>query len=196
MSPAWTPILDGPDAERARAAVRAIVHALRGLPAAALRRSAHELALLETYLVRADDEAADQAAPLHWLDVATDVVAEQAMGPGLWGGFLGVAWAVEHVQAMLVGPPDAGGGDDTNEDIDAALLDLLRHPTWTRDYDLVSGLCGMGVYALERLPRPAAAEAIHGIVDHLGRLAERTPEGLTFWTAPALMIAETREKYP
>src|SRR5262249_21430888 len=109
MAPAsaWTPILDGSEAERARAAVRALVHALRGLPAPTLRRSAHELALLETYLVRANDEAGDPAAPLHWLDVATDVVAEQAMGPGLWGGFLGIAWVVEHAQAMMVGPPES-----------------------------------------------------------------------------------------
>src|SRR5206468_9554037 len=78
----------------------------------------------------------------------------------------------------------------------AALIDLLRQPTWERDYDLISGLVGMGVYALERLPRPTAVEALRGVIDHLARLAERTPEGLAFWTPPALMIPETRARYP
>src|SRR5262249_2741523 len=93
----WTPILDGSEAGRAGAAVGAIAEALRTLPAASLRRSAHELALFEAYLVRANHDARDDAAPMRWLDVAADVVAEQAMSPGLWGGFLGIAWVVEHV---------------------------------------------------------------------------------------------------
>jgi len=195
--PAWTPILDGPDADRAHAAVQAIVLALRALPAERARPSAHELALLEAYLSHAADEATDEGAASRWLDLAADGVAEQAMSPALWGGFVGVAFAMEHVQSVMGLPSDAGGSDDDpNQEVDGALEELLGQKDWARDYDLVSGLVGIGVYALERLPRRAAQDAMRAVTDHLDRLAERTPDGLTWWTPPTLMIPETRARYP
>ena len=41
------------------------------------------------------------------------------------------------------------------------------------DYDLIIGLVGIGVYALERLPRTSARECIELIVDRLDETAVR-----------------------
>src|SRR5262249_5555269 len=53
---------------------------------------------------------------------------------------------------------------------------------------------GLGVYALER--RPVAAAILERVIDHLAATAERCPEGTTWWTNPAWLLAETREKHP
>jgi hypothetical protein len=64
------------------------------------------------------------------------------------------------------------------------------------DYDLVSGLVGLGVYALERLPRPRARRALELIVDRLAELSETRPDGTTWHTPPHLLPAHELEMYP
>ena len=44
-------------------------------------------------------------------------------------------------------------------EIDEALLGPLSRTPWVGEYDLIGGLAGLGVYALERLPRASAAGA-------------------------------------
>lgn len=82
------------------------------------------------------------------------------------------------------GDGDAGDTDDGADAIDDALLGLVRMQPWSHDYDLISGLVGMGVYALERLPRPAARQCLEEILDRLDERAERGPHGITWHTPP------------
>ena len=79
---------------------------------------------------------------------AIDDLPRAALGWSLYGGFTEVAWAAAHVDRLFAtrstDPPSFAHGD-----IDQALADLLNG-SWMYSYDLISGLVGLGVYALER----------------------------------------------
>jgi len=86
--------------------------------------------------------------------------------------------------------------EDPLEEIDAALLRYLDHSPWTADYDLIRGLAGFGVYALERLPRPSAVACLTKIVDRFAETAEHGPQGTTWHTAPELLPDWQRATFP
>lgn len=162
--------------------------------------------------VGGDDHA---EVAMRYVDAAITAMAEQPMNAGLYAGFPGIAWVVTHVETLLAagpedaaagpdapGDPDGGDtsgdrddadgpdddgddGDDGAAEIDDALLGLVRMQPWPHDYDLITGLVGMGVYALERLPRPAAQQCLEAILDRLDERAERGPQGTTWHTPPA-----------
>src|SRR5262249_41491357 len=50
--------------------------------------------------------------------------------------------------------------------------------------------------ALERMPRHSAAAGLERVIDKLAESAERRSEGLTWWTNPAWLPLESREKFP
>ena len=114
------------------------------------------------------------------------------MRPSLYSGFSGVAWATAHVQKQL--------GDAEEESayraVDEALLAHLNESPWRNDYDLISGLVGFGVYALERLPHPMGFEMLERVVDRLDETAERNAEGITWLTRPELLPPWQRELSP
>src|SRR5262249_58490269 len=103
------------------------------------------------------------------------------MDPSLYGGFTGIGWATAHLQEQLLDPDE-----DPNEAIDKALQDYLGQSPWEDEYDLLSGVVGIGVYALERLPRPTAITCLKRVVDRLDETAERSPDGVTWLTRPEL----------
>jgi hypothetical protein len=166
-----------------------------------------------------EDDHAEVA--MRHLDAAIEAMATRPMGAGLYSGFPGVAWVVTHIDEVLRahapetagdaaagdgGEQDDGGEDDGGEDdggeqgdgdeIDHALLDLARMQPWRHDYDLISGLVGMGVYALERLRHPAAQACLAAIIDRLDELAERQPAGVTWHTSPELLPPHQRAQCP
>lgn len=195
----WKPLLEGADADAAREVVAAIAEALvdplivQGPVQSAQRPSlgggSAGLAVFYDYFHRiACDAGYDDLATRH-LDVAIEGAGQVAMPPSLYGGFTGVAWALAHLQG------GADDGDDPSEAVDTALLDLLAREDWSGDYDLVSGLVGFGVYALERLPRPGARRLLNRIIYHLSATAQLRDDGATWWTAPAL-LSERAEEFP
>jgi hypothetical protein len=202
---AWQPLLDGGRADRARAVIDAIAGALDGDPVAAggspsLLGGAAGRALVFAYLDRAWPERGYAQRAARWLDAAIDRLAEQPMSPGLYAGFTGVAWVVEHL----------GGGEDADDAaaaIDDALLEQLRGAAACGlDHDLIGGLAGLGVYALERLPRASGAALLALIVERLGEAAEPGVGGGggggdgvgggAWRTAPERMLPETRAAHP
>ena len=93
--------------------------------------------------------------------------------------------------------PDAETGDeDPLAEIDDALLHYLERTPWTTDYDLIRGLAGLGVYALERLPRRSALVCLRTIVERLAETAEHGPQGTTWHTAPGLLPDWQRKIFP
>jgi hypothetical protein len=113
---------------------------------------------------------------------ATELIASTRTPPWLLGGFAGVAWAVEHVESLLHATPG-----DRAAAIDGLLAAYVARSPWRADYDLVTGLAGYGVYALERLPRPVAAECATLVVARLAELAERGQDGVIWHTPPSLL---------
>jgi len=150
------------------------------------------LVVLFAYLADARSGTDDEAAAARWLDQAIDAVSDQPMEASLYGGLTGVGWAAAHLGKLLPGLDR----EDVNDEIDETLLEHLGQSPWPDEYDLIGGLVGFGVYAVERLPRSTAAACLECVIDHLAQTAERRPEGTTWWTNPAWLIPEAREQFP
>jgi hypothetical protein len=148
--------------------------------------------VLHGYLAQAEPGQDHAALAGRYLRSAAAAVAEKPVTASLYSGLTGLGWAMAHLQGRL---PDFDGEGDAAEIDDALRCHLDRSP-WPGDYDLIEGLVGFGVYALERLPRPGAVACLERVVGHLAETAERRPEGVTWWTNPAWLPPESRAKSP
>jgi lantibiotic modifying enzyme len=154
------------------------------------------VALFFAYLDRARPGAGYGEIAEQRLERAINALASSAQLPSLFAGFTGIAWVAEHLQAWAVEGNGAAEEEDTNEEIDAALLHHLRQTPWKHDYDLITGLVGYGVYALERLPRPSAVACLELAVERLAEVAQARPEGLTWYTPRDMLPEPNRPWYP
>jgi hypothetical protein len=142
------------------------------------------------HLVRPGEGYDDTAMAL--LERAIEGTAELAVGAGLYGGFAGVAWSLEHLTGRLF---DAEG-EDPGEEIATVLQGFLGSSPWYGDYDLIGGLVGFGAYALERLPRPGGRECLEQIVARLRETSEARPEGLSWHTTSERTGPYQKDTYP
>jgi len=202
----WRPLLKGPLAGRALDAVEEIATAVRpdGLARARKRSLSFTardaslaggtagLAVFYAYLSRANSNGRHDSIASRFLAEAGDAVATVTMPPSLYGGFSGVAWATAHLQKGFLG---RNGASSTSQ-VDRILKGYLNRPGWVGEYDLVSGLVGLGVYALERLPAPAAVGCLEGIVDRLAETATRRAGGVAWFTPPGLLPDWQRKQSP
>jgi lantibiotic biosynthesis protein len=194
----WRPVLAGSERDAALSVIRdiGVGMAARPVPGPLPGLSGGDagMAVFYAYAHEADDQAGWADLAQARLDAAADGVAMQPVGASFYAGFPGVAWAGEHIA------PRAPAGEDVNRGIDVVLAQQLAASTWPREYDLVGGLVGVGVYALERMqtagePDLARACAIR-IVDHLEALAEERDGGLTWRTQPRFLLPEVRSRSP
>ena len=205
---AWRPLLDGATAREALEAIEAVAAAVRkpsrgksgGRGLAAGKKATRDdslaggtagLAVFYGYLSQTDSRKHYAKAALRFLQEAGDALASVTMGPSLYGGFSGVAWATAHLEGRLFDPD----GNST-EAVDEVLKNHVNRPSWQGDYDLIIGLVGLGVYALERLPAPVAISCLKGIVDRLEETAERQGKGITWHTSPKLLPPDQRKLCP
>jgi lantibiotic biosynthesis protein len=194
----WRPILSGTAAEQALEAVDAIAESIGSIfasPAelgASLGRGDAGLAILYMWLARAGRTPQADVLARQCLDRAIEAVSRQAMNASFYGGFTGVAWAADFVDDLLDPEPH-----DRSEAVDDVLLRLLsRSDQWSAPYDLIVGLTGLGVYALQRYPRPVAAESLRRVVERLQECARGDEHGLYWWTPPAeILDEEDRKRY-
>ena len=211
--PSWTPLLPPAERERVRTVLRCIQDYYLARLAAQCNASAGDpgagnpaatlgtddcvgAALLFDYCQRALPGVPDAAAGEAFLDLAIDALATEDLPPRLLGGFLEVTWAVEHLAALRATPPTTmgtgtEGGPDADADglteIDETLVGYSARTPWPGHYDVVTGLGGIGVYALERMPRHRARTILEQVVAQLDRLAERTNAGVT-WHTPLQQV--------
>ncbi len=161
----WEPIID--DREDVWTAILGIADALGSYPAG-------DLAVFWTYLatVRDGDAAiADRAER-----ASASFIAELERGyvrPVLFDGLAGGGWVAAHVASDV---------EPLLEVIDRKLIADLE--AWTRGYDLISGLVGLGVYFLEH-EGPSAARGRELVVAALAASCERDASGATWLTPPA-----------
>jgi lantibiotic modifying enzyme len=205
----WRPLLEGKQRIDAVKAVAAIADQLRELIGSAdglaerpsgggtalnpsLAAGTAGFAVLFAYLSQDQSAPSDDALAAELLDRAVTAASDGTAQASLYGGLAGVGWAAAHLEDRL---PDLDTEDVTAE-IDEALREHLSPSQWSADYDLINGLVGFGVYALERWPEPAAVASLERVIEHLARTAEHRPEGITWWTNPDWLIPETREKFP
>jgi hypothetical protein len=149
----WEPVLRGDLAVVARNRLLAILTALARLDVgeeAALEGA--DRMLLGSYLAAAGTALPSDGDTERLLDA--DIPPLPADLPsGMFNGLTSIGWTVQHC-AQLFGPPDVDEVEcqDPLEDLERLVLARLRVESWTESYDLVSGLVGIGVYCLERLP--------------------------------------------
>jgi lantibiotic modifying enzyme len=202
---AWQPCADGALAERSLEAVQAIADELRQAPGwlpddlsaettavlrASLAAGRAGQALLYAYLsfTGHGEDHADRALEL--LDEATDAVAATPMTDSLYSGFPGIAWVTDHLRDRLFTDEEEG------REVDEALLAGLSRSLWRGEYDLINGLTGIGVYALEGLPRPTAAACLERVVKHLAERAEEASDGVAWFSPPETLPDYQSAAYP
>jgi lantibiotic modifying enzyme len=196
----WRPILDGAVREQALDAVADIAEAIAqdstfaaadgGLP------DGHAgISLLYAYLEKAHPRCGAAQLASRRISAAIDFLAEVEMPPALYGGYSGTAWAAAHRPRCASALP-CEHDDEQFEAIDAALLEALSNRPWPGHYDLISGLVGIGVYLLSRLPSPIAASALRLIIEHLDEAAEVRAEGVAWLTPPELLPPHRRMLSP
>jgi lantibiotic modifying enzyme len=189
----WKPLLDGNLQARALSVADQIASGLKSLGADAVQdgslASGHAgLAVAMAYFDQAlPARGYGEAAMLH-LDAAMDYLAAYPLHADLYGGFTGIAWSASQIERMASSRDSEG---DQFAEIDEVLISMLSAPAWDLHYDLISGLVGIGVYALERLPDPRAHECLTRVVVRLDRWTERQPDGVT-WHTPARLLPSVR----
>jgi hypothetical protein len=158
----WEPVLRGDLAVAARNRILEILNTLARLDFSedsALERA--DRILLASYLAAAGTELPYGSGVEGLFDTAISSLPPD-LPSGIFNGLTSIGWTIQHC-TQLSGPPDADDVEiqDPLEDVEQLILARLRVDCWTESYDLVSGLVGIGVYFLERLP---AAEASEGLV--------------------------------
>jgi hypothetical protein len=219
----WSPIFSTSDNMLipAREAVDAIADAVMSKDHEEATREtllahSYEAALLYGYIAVTRNDHVWAARATECLNYAIDEVAKQLRYLDLFGGLTGLGWTVEHLSQLLnqasfaaddypnvnpvyednpasEEPPIA---EDLNAEIDTALLSNLQQHNSSRPYDLISGLVGFGVYFLERAPKETAVQGIREVFDRVEALAERTPDGVTWYSGPDLLPGWQQEQCP
>jgi class I lanthipeptide synthase len=195
----WEPLLTGEPATRANDAISAIAAALAagsGQPSVerdlSLAGGQAGIALFFAYLHFARPDQGHDDTAMAFLERAIEGTAELAVGSGLYSGFAGVAWTLEHLAGRLFDPE----GEDPGEEIATVLKDYLSRSPWQGEYDLISGLVGLGVYARERLPRPGGRECLEATIARLAETSEARPPGISWHTPSERVGPVQKEMYP
>jgi lantibiotic modifying enzyme len=197
----WRPILAPETAERVLQVVGEIASDLKSRIAASslgvspgLAGGESGLALFFAYLDQARPGEGFDDLAMELLERTIQATAENPLMPSLYSGFSGVAWTLEHLRGKLYEEDDES--EDAGEEVTAAMVEHVGLTPWQGHYDLITGLVGFGVFALERLPRPGGEECLRRVVTRLTELAERGPQGATWLTGPQLMPDADNDLFP
>ena len=105
----------------------------------------------------------------------------------LYGGWTGLGWLTTHLDAEA---------DFVAPQVDRLLTRAVADWSPRCGYDLISGLIGVGVYFVERLPAESAKRGLLLILEALERTTVETATGTTWFTAPELLPAWQRRMAP
>jgi hypothetical protein len=197
----WRPILDGTQAERARAAVMGIIDELRPTPslehddAFTLMGGEPGPILLFAYAAHAFGDESLASLARARLAMLTEQVMERTRNLFLFTGLTGVVWTIEQVSKLLDGP---GGADeeDPHDAIDEMVLEYLERAQPEVPFELIKGIAGLGIYALERWPRPGARGVLEQVVRLLAACAEKVDDGVAWLRRPETMDSGERAAFP
>ena len=186
----WAPLLSGDVAQRAAALVVQIAVYQQRLSKEGLSEiELSEQALLFAY-------TALQTGKLEWWDAMQESLALSVAGQissssvALYGGMCDVAWIVQHLLHLT---SSQGGTEDSDplNDVDRYIYSRLFAGDWEVEYDLISGLIGVGVYLVSR-PPTAYNRLMHSqLIDHLDR-ASIVDRGTRAWLTPNQYVAPSQ----
>jgi hypothetical protein len=185
----WVPILNSDAREQASRAIRQISTEVSSsdkmlLPATKLA----ERALLFHYLANSEIFEPPMCVQ-DLLDLATDNITSD-ISPALHGGLSGIGWIVQHLMSSneidQSSTAEAGSEPDVLCEIDS-FLRLACEANKVRQYDLISGLVGVGLYFLERPLTEDTRLGLATIVRQLDEKAEKIGNGYALWTSPEML---------
>jgi len=134
---------------------------------------------LESIGTVAGDAALTMAADRAWSNVLDDL-ANRVLGPSLFMGIAGPGWVQAYLEKSST---DEGDNDGIHEALETTLLDHVRahrHNTRLLGNDLIGGLVGVGVYALERWPHGRSVEILTDVISALASRAIESRNGFTW----------------
>jgi lantibiotic biosynthesis protein len=189
----WQPILTGSVADRAWRAIDAIAADRRMPPPGdtqpgadgSLATGSAGQAIFYTYLSRSRAEGNHAAVAERHLRRALHALEHTRLPPGLFEGFAGIGWTYTHLYWRLAHALH----DETIEPVDSAVLQLLRRKPWDDEYDLIGGLVGYGVYALEQEVY-VRDQILELVVARLAETSERRGDGTTWLTPPSRLPSQ------
>jgi hypothetical protein len=193
----WQPLLEGGLNDRANQCIATVLEALSTLEhdadgSPSLAGGTSGLAILHGYLAQAGRGQDHATVAAQLLRRATAAVADAPGSASLYGGLAGVGWARAHLQSRLRGLD----GEDELAEIDQVLLEHLDQSPWPETYDLIDGLVGFGVYALERGPGADAVACLERVIDRLAETAEHRSDGITWVSCQEWLPPKYRDRYP
>jgi len=99
---------------------------------------------------------------------------------GLLSGYAGIGWVFDLIghQTMSTDLKEIAG------DIDAIIESALTKRNWTTQFDLATGLTGIGLYCLHRCPRDQPLKSMTHVLRHLRESAVSYPGGLAWLGSP------------
>jgi len=172
----WRPILAGAERQAALDTVLAIADALIALPEetlpAQLGRGAAGFSLFFCHLGRHSGVAEHRELAEHYAALAM----ERMTGTG-------IAWLLEHLRTQGY-EVEA----DVTEDVDALLLERLSGP-YDGEFDLIGGLVGLGIYALEGQMNERRRQILERVIARLAEVAQPRPAGCS-WLAPPMYLGD------
>jgi hypothetical protein len=192
----WAPLLSGRDRDEGLSTVREIREAVRSDRLegdASLAGGLAGAALLHAYWALAFDEpeAGSEAATL--LERSLEGVETLGEDPSLFTGLIGVGWILEHLADDLLDL----GGEDPNADLEDQLARALEDELWQGHFDLVSGLAGMGVYAMQRTSGGRRSRTIELVVKRLLERADPRTGGAAWHTSLEwILLDDVRARFP
>lgn len=191
---AWQPILTGCEASEALTVAKQIGEACSEWTQATERWDLAEglagVALHQAYLSKCLGTERWAAEALTSLERAAELAGGGRLG--LFSGWTGVGWSVAHLGSRVFSVDT----DVSLGELDALLLTHLRQSPWLGQYDLISGLVGYGVYALERNEEPWTTKCLELITRRVDELAIPSENGVAWFTDAGLLPSHQRLQYP
>lgn len=168
-----SPILSGACADRALAALGGVAAHLLALRADEIGNESvgggwAGLALVHDYLERWFPREGHAEARDALLARAVEAASTNE-SLSLFRGVTGIAWVLDHVQGRGAGDPSAA--------VESALLDVVAERPYAGALDLVDGLAGVGLFALERQRSRGGGELLVEVTERLAELAVPSPLG-------------------
>lgn len=181
------------------AALHALAHGLPGPgdpnQGASLAGGHAGLALFHAYYATSGLDGHDHRglAQAHF-ETAAELLPWLGEHPGLFGGFSGMAWALDHAFERGLLPEDPE--EDLNEAIDEAVLKVLAQRPFIGLCELISGVSGLGLYGLDRQGRGRGEAIARAAVEVLALTAERSGDQVTWFNAPEALHPLALETHP
>jgi len=182
----WQPLLSG---ELRTSAHHVVAEIAERLSHSQTSEDSADLALFFAYRERANPQPARAA---YFLEQAVARISQEEVGAGLFGGLAGTGWVLAHLAGWVYDADE----DDPNDTIDEVLCAHLAPMPWTHNFDLINGLVGIGLYALERRSKSMGRRLLERVIKLLAEMAETTRQGITWHTPANLLPTEQCHHFP